>query len=445
MLGDNVKSIWQASNDLPQFDSLKEDIKTDVLIIGGGIAGILCAYMLKKEGVECVVAEGGRICSGTSAYTSAKITSQHGLIYQKLIKMYGMEFAKKYYLANESAVAKYREMCRGTDCDFEDKSNYIYSISSPSKIEDELCALEKIGASNAKLSISTDLPFKCCGAVEMKNQAQFDPVKFVNSIIGDIKIYEHTPIRAYDSNDFCSDRASIKAKSVIVATHFPIWNKHGMYWSKLYQNRSYFTAVKNTPCIDGMYMDEDTKGLSFRQSGNYLLIGGGAHRTGKSGGGWAELERAVKNFYPSSQVKYRWAAQDCMSLDGVPYIGKYSKRTDNMFVATGFNKWGMTSSMISALLLTDLVLGRHNEFEDVFSPSRSALHLSLASNAFHSVCGLLTPKTPRCPHLGCALKYNRLEHSWDCPCHGSRFAESDGKLINSPATDDMTQKKLRRP
>ena len=203
----------------------------------------------------------------------------------------------------------------------------------------------------------------------------------------------------------------------------------------MYQHRSYVMALENAPDIHGMYVDEDERGMSFRNHNDLLLIGGGGHRTGKQGGCWQELEAFAKRKYPSASVAAKWAAQDCMTLDGVPYIGKYSKSTDNLFVATGFNKWGMTSSMVAAGVLCDMVREKQNDYSEVFSPSRSILHPQLAVNGAESIIGLLTPTAPRCPHLGCALKYNSAEHTWDCPCHGSRFTES-GELIDNPATDD---------
>ena len=133
-----------------------------------------------------------------------------------------------------------------------------------------------------------------------------------------------------------------------------------------------------------------------------------------------------------------------MTLDGVPDIGPYSKRTSGLYVATGFNKWGMTSSMTAATLLTELVLGRDSPYASVFSPSRTMLRPQLAVNGLESAVGLLTPTVPRCPHMGCALKYNTAEHSWDCPCHGSRFGE-DGALIDNPSTDDMPRPLGKRP
>ena len=183
-----------------------------------------------------------------------------------------------------------------------------------------------------------------------------------------------------------------------------------------------------------MYVDEGEKGLSFRDYKGFLLLGGGGHRTGKKGGGWRELEDFAKRRYPQAGIAARWAAQDCMTLDGVPYVGRYSWGTKGLYVATGFNKWGMTSSMAAARLLADLVQGKENPWAELFSPSRRVLRPQLAANAWESTMGLLTPTVPRCPHMGCALKYNPQEHSWDCPCHGSRFGE-DGELLDNPATD----------
>ena len=204
----------------------------------------------------------------------------------------------------------------------------------------------------------------------------------------------------------------------------------------MYQHRSYVLALKNIPKINGMYVDEAKKGMSFRNYNNLLLLGGGDHRTGKKGGNWDELIEFAKKYYPNSSEQYRWATQDCMTLDEIPYIGQYSKNTPNLFVATGFNKWGMTSSMVAAMILHDMVLERESPYAPLFNPSRTILHPQLALNLAESAVNLLTPTTKRCPHLGCALKWNASEHSWDCPCHGSRFTEA-GELIDNPATDDM--------
>ena len=233
-----------------------------------------------------------------------------------------------------------------------------------------------------------------------------------------------------------TDRCRIKAKKVISATHFPFINKHGSYFLKLYQHRSYVIALEHAQNVNGMYVDENHTGMSFRNYKDMLFVGGGGHRTGKSGGNWEELRNFAAHNIPNAMERFYWAAQDCMSLDEIPYIGRYSKNTPNLYVAAGFNKWGMTGSMVGAMLLCDMVLEKKNDFADVFNPSRSMLKPQLLSNAFETTKSLLTPTIPRCPHLGCALKWNPAEHSWDCSCHGSRFAE-DGRVLDNPANGNL--------
>ena len=204
----------------------------------------------------------------------------------------------------------------------------------------------------------------------------------------------------------------------------------------MFQHRSYVLGLKNAENLDGMYVDENLKGLSFRNYGDLLLLGGGSPRTGKQGGCYNELRREALKYYPKSEEEYHFATQDCMTLDGIPYIGQYSKSTQNLYTATGFNKWGMTSSMVAATLLADLITDKENHYGEVFSPSRNIFTPGLLVNGFEAVSGMIMPTTRRCPHLGCGLKWNKQERSFDCPCHGSRFSE-EGKLIDNPATGDL--------
>lgn len=426
-------SVWQEDFNL-NFDKFKGETKTDVLIIGGGICGVLCAYYLNKSGVDCILVEGSKLLSGNTKNTTAKITSQHSLIYTKILKSMGFEKAQMYLKANENALKEYETLCKNIDCDFERKNAYTYSLSDREKIENEVKTVNELGFP-AKFKTRLDLPFETKGAILFENQAQFNPVKFVNEISKNLKIYENTFIREITKNSVIFDGGKIKAAKIIVATHFPFINKHGSYFLKLYQHRSYVSAFENAQTLDGMYVDEDLKGLSFRNYKNLLLIGGGSHRTGKKGGNWKEINHFAKKYYPDATLKYTWSAQDCMSLDSIPYIGRYSKNTPNLYVATGFNKWGMTSSMVASKILSDMINGKNNEFSELFTPQRSILKPQLLVNSFESCVNLLTPTVKRCPHLGCALKWNDAEHSWDCPCHGSRF-DKDGKLIDNPATGD---------
>lgn len=432
--GVSMKSVWSKETALPAFDSLNGDIKTDVLVIGGGMAGILCTYMLKQAGVACILVEADRICSGITKNTTAKITSQHGLVYDKLIRQFGVDRARMYLMANEKALKSYRSLCENIACDFEEKDSYVYSRTDANKIEKELKALGKLGY-QAEFAERLPLPFSVAGAVKFNHQAQFNPLKFVSAITIGLPIYEHTMVRFRSGKTVVTDRGKITADQMIVTTHFPFINTHGSYFLKMYQHRSYVIALENGPQVDGMYVDESQTGLSFRNYKDLLLLGGGAHRTGKHGGGWQELEAFSGQHYPGAQEKYRWATQDCMTLDHVPYIGQYSACTPDFYVATGFNKWGMTSSMAAAGILTDQILGRKNAYAAVFSPSRSMLRPQLAINALEAVSNLVGYSNKRCTHMGCALKWNAQEHSWDCPCHGSRFTE-DGRLIDNPAMRD---------
>ncbi|MBP3704005.1 MAG: FAD-dependent oxidoreductase [Clostridia bacterium] len=427
-----MDSVWQKNTLRPQFKVQRSDIKTDVLIIGGGMAGILCAHRLQKAGVPYVLAETDRICSGITKNTTAKLTVQHGLIYDKLIRTFGFDAAKQYLNANLAALEEYRALCREIDCDFSVQDSYVYSLDDPKKLADELLTLERLGLP-AEAAAEFPFPLQIAGAVRIHDQAQFHPLKFAYSIAKPLNILENTKVLELSPDGARTEHGFIRAEKIIVATHFPFINKHGSYFLKLYQHRSYVLALKNAPAVTGMYVDENEKGMSFRAYNDLLLLGGGSHRTGKKGGGWAELESFAQRTWPDAEIVTRWATQDCMSLDGVPYIGQYSKRTPNLYVASGFNKWGMTSSMAAAMLLTDMILGKENPNAAVFSPSRSILRPQLAVNAAEAVFNLLTPTVPRCPHLGCALKYNAQEHSWDCPCHGSRFAP-DGALLDNPAT-----------
>lgn len=430
-----MNSIWFREVSLPRYRQLEEDIKTDVLIIGGGIAGVLCAYFLQQEGIDYVLLEGGTICSGITKNTTAKITSQHGLIYNQFLKKEGALKAALYLKANQDAVMTYRKLCKGIDCDFESKSAYVYSRNNPQKLINEAQALDKLGF-RCKIVNAPKLPFETAGAICFDNQAQINPLKFICEIARPLNIYENSFVKEVKDKKAVTQKGSVTFKKIIYATHFPIDNKHGMYFLKLYQHRSYVIALDNADDVEGMYIDESKEGLSFRNYKDYLLIGGGSHRTGKNGGNYSVLRDFAKEYYNESGEVACWATQDCMSLDGIPYIGYYSKKQKNCYVATGFNKWGMTSSMVAAKLLTDLVLEKDNPYSEVFNPLRNMLRTQLYINGFEAIKNMLTLMPKRCPHLGCALKWNATEHTWDCPCHGSRFSK-EGKLLDNPANDNL--------
>jgi glycine/D-amino acid oxidase-like deaminating enzyme len=222
----------------------------------------------------------------------------------------------------------------------------------------------------------------------------------------------------------------------VVATHFPFIDAHGFYFTKLFQVKSFIIAYKNVPHLVCTYVDSATDGLYFRSYGEYMLVGGGTRHTGKTCcSGYENITAFMKLKYPQAEKVCRWSAQDCKSLDGVPYIGEYGKGLPNVYVASGFNEWGMTSSLISAKILSDMITGKQNEFAPAFSPRRTSLRPQLFKNLGVTLCNFLRPTFKRCSHLGCALTFNKFERVWECACHGSSFSEN-GHIINNPATHD---------
>lgn len=435
-----MESLWSDSVALPKFNSLREDIKTDVLIIGGGITGILCAYMLKRANVNYILVEASSIGNGITKNTTAKITAQHGLLYDKLIQDVGAIKAAEYLKANLQAVDEFRKLCDGIDCNFEEKDAYVYAMHDSEVIQKEKAALDRLGY-GAKYMEDLPLPFPVKAAIQFPEQAQFHPLRFLSVIAKDLSIYENTMVKAIKDQRIITDAGSIAADKIIVATHFPFINRHGSYFLKMFQERSYVIVVEHARDVGGMYINSEKNGISLRNFGNLLFVGGGGHRTGHMGEGYRELEQFIREYFPKAKERYRWATQDCMTLDSIPYIGPYSKTTTShepkLYVATGFNKWGMSTSMAAAQILTDMVQDKTNPYAEVFSPSRSMLKKQLWVNGLEATKNLLTLRKPRCPHMGCALQWNRAEMTWDCPCHGSRFSK-DGELIDNPSKRPLT-------
>ncbi len=430
-----MRSVWTDTVQLPEYPALEGDITADVLVIGGGMAGVLCAYCLKEAGADVVLAEAGRIGQGITKNTTAKVTFQHGLIYSKLIGQWGVMQAQRYLHANQTALGHIRTLAQGMDCDWEDKSAFVYALTNREAIEQEVMAAQHLGI-DARFVRQIPLPLPIAGAVEFPNQGQFHPLKFLAGLVPGMRIYENTMIERLEGTTAFARQGSIRAKHVIVATHFPFLKWRGLYFMKLYQHRSYVIALEGAPDVQGMYLEDVENGMSFRNHQGLLLIGGGDHRTGHTGGNWQVLRDFAKKAYPSAVERYAWAAQDCMTLDGAPYIGRYDGGDGEVYVATGFNKWGMTGAMAAAELLTDAILHTPNDAAAAFFPHRSMLRVQLLVNGAETLLRLATPKVPRCPHLGCALQWNAAERTWDCPCHGSRFEEG-GHLIDNPATEGL--------
>lgn len=426
--------LWQDTVKLPSKEALKKNIKVDILIIGGGLTGCLCGYYLKKQGYNPVIVEAKRIGMGITQRTTAVVSSQHDTPYYKLIKQIGFDKAKSYLDINLQAVANYKELSKQFNFDFEEKPSFMYSIDDYNALQEEIKAVNSLGFP-AHLADINELPFKTLGGVCFDNQGQLNPLKFLKKITSDLEIYENTFITHLDHHYAYTDDFYIEADKIIIATHFPFINTHGNYFMKMYQKFSEVIAIKHQP-LKGTYLDIKTGGFYFRTYQDYLLIGGNDTRVGKLNEPFKKLRNFISEYYPDEKEAYVWSNQDCITLDNIPYIGCYSKNLPYVYVATGFNFWGFTNSMVSAILLTDLIKGIKNPHLKTFSPNRCIFRKELFINMFNFTTGFINFKTKRCSHLGCSLNWNEKEQTWDCPCHGSRFTE-DGQVIVNPAMKDL--------
>ena len=498
-----MNSLWiETTKNQLHLKSLTQNLETEVCIIGAGLFGLTTAYYLTKQGKKVVVVEKDDIGEKVSGNTTGKITSQHGLFYSHLIDDYGIDYAQKYLELNEKAIQNIKEIIdtEQIECDFEEQSAYVFTTNQDEviEIEKEVDAVNKLGK-KAKLITNVDKPFKMTAGIEFDNQAQFHPRKYMiglaNVILKDNQIYNYTTatdVQKYGEKFLITtDRGNVLADSVVLATHYPIVNFPGFYFIKMYQSTSYIIAIEtNSKIPEGMYITAKEPVYSFRSAKyngkNIVLIGGSEHKTGEAiadNSHYTELEKKAKELYPDCKVLFRWNTRDCISLDKIPYIGEFSNLYKNMYVGTGFKKWGMTFSNIAGKIVSDKILGKQNEYEDLFTPTRlkpiknrwevknmlKETVDSIALNKFKidpssiseiendnaSIMkidgenigiykdknGKLYAVSPVCTHLGCLLTWNNIDKTWDCPCHGSRF-DYTGRNIYEPAIKDLNVKNL---
>lgn len=478
-----TESVWSKTTRIPEQKILFGDKETEVVVIGAGMTGILTACFLQQAGRKVIVLEAGQIASGQTKNTTAKITSQHGRIYSQLKKDYGVGAARLYAKANEAAIAAYQRIIdkKHIECHFERLPSYLYSTCEKDALRDEAKLAASFGI-HAYYTEETELPFDIAGAVCFENQAQFHPLEFIKALAKDLTIYEQTKVLSVKGHCIETSRGNVTAKHIVFATHYPIVNVPGFYFIRQHQERSYVLAVSNVKPLGGMYYSMDQGGLSLRMEGDVLLLGGGGHRTGKRAvhgkEGYEFLRQAADKYYPEHRETACWSAQDCMSHDNLPFIGKYSLFRPYWYVATGFKKWGMTEAMLSAMILCDQICGVKNPYEKLFTPKRLHLRAGIAAlltdigvsvkglvkGTFHIPFNNISDVKPgqgkivriglrrygcykeqtgkihkipvRCPHMGCELEWNGEERTWDCPCHGSRF-DIDGKRIDDPAQANL--------
>jgi glycine/D-amino acid oxidase-like deaminating enzyme/nitrite reductase/ring-hydroxylating ferredoxin subunit len=493
------ESFWLHNLPDTVYPSLEEEIDADVAIIGGGIAGITSAILLKDLGLTVSLLEAGKIGKGVTGFTTAKITVAHNLIYNNLISRKGLDNAQKYAEANQSAMSKIESLSneKGIECDFRHRDCYIYTEYSDEveMLENEADAAARSGL-NADYIEDVEAPFEVKGAVKYRDQAEFHPQKYLTGLAccinGDEShVFENTRainIHRGNINKVVTDKGSINAKNVIIATHYPFYDP-GLIFTRMSTNRSYALGfTSHDPFPEGMYIGTSptyTYRKAPSEEGEIIIASGASHKVGHPNDTikyYRRLKNHARKRFNIDSIFYHWSTQDNMTTDRVPYIGKACKFSDNIFVATGFNKWGMTLGTVAAMLLKDLILEIHNPWTSLFDPSRIQSvngHNFIQHNldvtkeylkdytfnrefvddavlypgdgkllqtydgkvaVYKDQKENLHQLSPICTHLGCMVKWNNAEESWDCPCHGSRF-DIDGKVIHGPAVCELKKYK----
>lgn len=488
---------WIASTEETGFPCLDGDVTVDVAVVGGGLVGIMSAYLLKKEGLRVAVIEADRILMGTTGHSTSKLTSQHTLIYDKIKRQFGNEMAKQYADANEGAIQLVWDLVKekNIDCDFIPQPAYVYTLQEKyvNKIQKEVEAAASVGIKASYLS-KIPLPFKIMGAMKFENQAQFHVRKFLLALAKEIPndgsyIFEETKAVDIEEGSTCKviteNGKKVSASNVIVASHYPFYDGEGLYFTRIYQEKSYIIGVKaKEKYPGGMYVTAESPGRSLRNQpdgdGEIILVAGENHKTGHgedTNTHYLNLINFAKDIFQIEDIPYRWSTQDCTTIDDVPYVGYIKAKTKNIFIATGFRKWGMTNGIASAMILKDIITKGESSWQCVYNPSRFTTSaailsfivqnadvaanyisgkLSIAPNnveikngeakvinvdgqrigAYKDENGKLHMVDITCTHLGCELKWNDAEKCWDCPCHGSRFSY-DGDIIEGPAINRL--------
>jgi glycine/D-amino acid oxidase-like deaminating enzyme/nitrite reductase/ring-hydroxylating ferredoxin subunit len=491
-------SYWEKSAARRSYPSLGSNLDCDVAVVGAGIVGVSAAHQLCRDGARVALLEARRIGAGATGYTTAKVSSLHGLTYAKLESSIGAEVSRTYGEANQAGLATIAKLVSdlGIDCDFRRKRNFTYTESEERRrsIEDERGATERAGLP-ASLAKVDELPFPVAAAVSVADQAEFHPLKYLHALAAAAaaegsEIHEGTRVVGVDQGDPCklrTDRGvTIRSSHVVVATHLPILDR-GLFFARTHPERSYVLLARlRGPVPQGMYLSDESPSHSLRavptDDGELLMIGGESHKAAQSDPAerYAALERWARERFDVASIEHRWATQDNMPADTLPFVGRLWPLSERVLTATGLRKWGIAMGTSAAGILGDLVAGRKNRWADTFTPMRvhpkagatsfvkenanvarrfffdrikareSAEGLSpgegrvtgsgLGQRAvYRDDSGTLHTLSARCTHLGCIVRFNRPERTWDCPCHGSRF-DATGEVIEGPATSPLQRR-----
>lgn len=501
------RSLWIETTPETTYPRLGRKVDVDVVVVGAGITGVMTAWLLKREGRRVALIDMLRVGEGTTGYTTAKLTVGHNLIYADLMKKHGQETARAYAASNQWAIERLEELVSSEeiDCDWERASNYVYTENEKrlADLREEVEAARGAGVS-AELTTETDLPFPVLGAVRIDAQAQFHPQKFLQGltekIVGDgSQVFEQTRVTDVRSGGDCVVRtdqgsAELRPSHVVLATHLPFLDR-GLFFAKAHPQKSYAIAaqVARSQAPFGMYISAEQPTRSVRSTpgpngSRFLIIGGEGHTPGRDDDTrrrYEALETFLNDRFGSRVVEHRWSTHDYVPLDGLPYIGRLRRRDEQLFIATGFAKWGLTKGVVAAAIVTDAILGRANPWAGGYNAKRLSLKNSAAKfvaenakvgtwfigdrvrfrdsrddiDALQRGAGTvariggrhlavhrddedeLHAVSARCTHLGCLVGWNRADRIWECPCHGSQFG-ADGALLQGPATEPLPRVEL---
>lgn len=493
-------SIWTTTTPVrTTFPKLDRDVDVDVCVVGGGITGLTTALMLHDAGARVALLEGRELATGTTGFTTAKVTSLHGLAYTELLKTVGEDKARLYGEANEAAVEVVRSLIDrfAIDCAASDRPAYTYTTEPEklSKVREEAALAERLGLP-ASFTEQTELPFPVLGAVRFERQLAFHPRDYCLGLAealraADVPVFERTWVHDVDED---GDRAvvtaeggTVRAGDVVLATLLPFVDAGG-YFAKAHPVRSYSLVARVTgPIPQGMYLGADTPSRTLRSvplddGTEGLLLGGRSHKVGQGGSTQRhhdEIEAWARGTFDVQSVEARWSAHDYVTVDQVPYVGR-SARRQRTWVATGFKKWGLSNGTAAAAVLSAQLTGGTSPWAGLYdatrvNPSRESVQELVKENvnvgkrfvvdhlrrltarsaalapgegrlvdldgdkvaAYRDDDGTLHAVSAICRHLGCTVDWNDAERSWDCPCHGSRY-DIDGKVICGPTTEALT-------
>lgn len=476
-------SLWFEDVTRPERAPLEHDMSVDVAVLGAGIVGLTTALLLERQGARVTVLEARRVAAGASGYNTAKLSSLHGLTYSRLVAKLGSEAAGTYGAANEAGIARVFELAGelGIDCDLRRKPNYTYTESPADldQVREEARVALGLGLPASYVE-DVDLPFAVAGAVRFDEQAEFHPVKYLEGLAAALEgpVHEGTMATGVHGGRVRTAGGQVlSAEHVVVATHLPFLDR-GLYFARCHPERSYVVAGRGADAPAGMYLSTEQPAHSIRAHGEWLLVGGESHKTGQADAAerYARLEAWARERF-GIEPELRWATQDQMPVDGVPYVGRHDPLSSGVWVATGFRKWGLAMGTAAAELLAAQIAGRDHPWTELFDPQRVRPKASAASfvkeNAnvalrffgdrvvkrgdveeigpgegrvvgdglgqravYRDDDGTLHELSARCTHLGCIVNWNSAERSWDCPCHGSRFAAT-GEVIEGPAVHPL--------